>query len=67
MFFAVRLLYFFKIEVDPFYSIMHIISYLGGMALENGKQDRKHLIMFGKRRQRRKRLRRDGVEGLVEI
>lgn len=67
MFFAVRLLYFFKIEVDPFHSIMHIISYLSGMALENEKQDRKHLIIFGKRRQKRKRLRRDDIEGLVEM
>lgn len=62
-FFAETLFYFFKTEVDPFYSITHI-SYLGGMALENEKQDRKHLIIFGKRRQRRKT---NVVEGLVEM
>lgn len=43
-----RLLYFFKIEVDPLFALYCILSYLGGMALENGKRGRKHLIRFEK-------------------
>lgn len=31
-----------------FCSILHVVSYLGGMALENGKRGRKHLIRFEK-------------------
>ena len=31
-----------------FYSILHVVSYLGGMAWKNGKQGRKHLIILKK-------------------
>lgn len=44
MLFAVSLLYFFKTEVDALFTLFHIVLYFSGMALENGKQGRKHFI-----------------------
>lgn len=50
MLLAVSLLYFFKIEVDPLFTL-YIVSYSDGIALENGKQGRKLLIMFVKEKE----------------
>lgn len=50
MVFAVSLLYFFKIGIDPLFTL-YIVSYSSGIALENGKQGRKHLIIFVKEKE----------------